>query len=337
VCDKDDQAEQVILAKALVHVRLAKQDPLPAGISAAQVEAYKDDAIAGIVAAIGTDQACLENRTLAVGRNLPAYIWAAELLDLEREVYGPGFRSWLLAIQGRVYDGRTLRGTHEERPNNWGTNAGVARMSIALYLGQGGELGLARDVLHGYLGDRDAYAGFSFNDDVSWQPDPLTPVPINPLGAVRNGLDVDGVLGDEQRRVCDDCDACGNCSLRTDCDCATYDECKVCRNDNSFKLWTLSGGGLPPDTNYAWEALQGLIAQMLLVQNSGTAGVADWEDRALERALDWLHDVAQYPAEGDDVGAVWIANDLLGTSYPTASPIEPGKVYCCTDWLFGSP
>ena len=46
----------------------------------------------------------------------------------------------------------TLRGTHEQRPNNWGTHAGAARAAVALYLGDTAELSRTATVFRGWLG-----------------------------------------------------------------------------------------------------------------------------------------------------------------------------------------
>ena len=80
------------------------------------------------------------------------------------------FRDWLRQCLTVVLDGRTLISTHEERPNNWGTAAGASRMAVALYLGDTTQLERCAQVFHGWLGDRSAYAGFDFGDEL---PEPI--------------------------------------------------------------------------------------------------------------------------------------------------------------------
>lgn len=61
-----------------------------------------------------------------------------------------------------VQTGRTVVSTHEDRPNHWGTHAGGARIAVALYLHDAEDLERAGTVFRGWLGDRDAYAGFKY-------------------------------------------------------------------------------------------------------------------------------------------------------------------------------
>ena len=111
------------------------------------------------------------------------------------------FDDWLAALKTRVYtDGRSIRSTHDDRPNNWGTHAGASRIAIDIYTDDTADLDDAAEVFHGYLGDRSVYAGFSYGT-LEWQDDQNAPVGINPLdaektisGALR---DIDGVVPDD--------------------------------------------------------------------------------------------------------------------------------------------
>jgi hypothetical protein len=122
-------------------------------------------------------------------------------------------------------------------------------------------------------------------------------VGINPAGCSRDGLSLDGVLPDDQRR------------------------------GGSF---TTS----PPKENYVWEALQGLLAQAVVLHRAGYP-VFQWQDRALLRAVRWLHQVADYPAEGDDTWQPHIVNHYYGTSFPAPVPARAGKNVGWTDWTHG--
>lgn len=167
-------------------------------------------------------------------------------------------------------------------------------MAIAVYLGDDADLARAAQVYKGYLGDRSSYAGFEYGTDLSWQCDPARPVGINPVGCTRNGLSLDGVLPDDQRR------------------------------GGSF---TTS----PPNENYVWEAMQGLLAQAVILERAGYDPF-EWEDRALLRAARWLHDVNDFPAEGDDSWQAPLLNHFYGTSFPEQSQARPGKMVGWTDW-----
>jgi hypothetical protein len=246
------------------------------------------------MSAIGTERG---GRTLALGRNLVSYVIAADLIDLKR--YDAGidqqFRSWLAAVRTETLDGKMLISTHELRPNNWGTHAGASRVAADRYLGDMADLAKAAQVFQGWLGDRSAYAGFSYGD-TSWQADPGKPVGINPSGAIRNGQSIDGVLPDDQRRA--------------------------------------GGFTWPPQKeNYVWEGLQGAVVQAELLQRAGY-DAWNWSDRALLRAVLWETTVARFPAQGDDTWQIWLLNHAYGTALPT-SPANTGKNMGFTDWMYG--
>jgi len=135
-------------------------------------------------------------RTLALGRNLHAYVVAAGLVQYN----DADFERWLDAVRFRELSGKTLISTHERRANNWGTHAGASRIAAAIYLDDRPELARAARVFAGWLGDRRQYAGFTYGDDLSWQSDPKRPVGINPPGATLRGRLVDGFIPDDLRR-----------------------------------------------------------------------------------------------------------------------------------------
>jgi len=231
-------------------------------------------------------------RTLALGRNLIGYVIAADLVGLPA-ADDAAFRSWLEECRTNTYDGKTLVSTHEERPNNWGTHAGASRVAVAMYLGDTAELERCAQVFHGWLGNRAAYSGFEYGD-VSWQADPSKPVGINPRGATKDGHSIDGVLPDDQRR---------------------------------------SGGFTWPPTkeNYVWEALQGALAQAVILHRAGY-DVWNWEDQALLRAVTWLHEQCNFPAGGDDTWQPHVVNAFYAADFPAPIPSSPGKNVGWTDW-----
>lgn len=249
-------------------------------------------AIEEIVAAPAYD-----GRALSLGRALAAYVIAADLIGLP--VVDPDldarFRIKLRTLLTTPTSGgpENLVACHERRPNNWGTHCGASRAAVAAYLDDATELARVARVFKGWLGDRTSYAGFSYGD-TSWQCDPERPVGINPAGCTRDGYDLGGVLPDDQRR----------------------------------------GGGLswpPPKENYVWEALQGAMTQAVILDRAGYPAF-EWEDRALLRAVAWLHDVAAYPAEGDDAWQAHLVNHYYGFAFPAPSPARPGKGVGWTDW-----
>jgi hypothetical protein len=268
------------MAKALVYARTGEAR-------------YRNEVIDACMAAIGTESG---GRTLALGRELIAYVIAADLVGLPADKDAT-FRTWLRQTLSETLDGRTLVSTHEDRPNNWGTHAGASRAAVAAYLGDRAELDRAARVFHGWLGDRASYSGFEYGE-LDWQSNPSAPVGINPKGATKDGHSIDGVLPDDQRR----------------------------------------GGGFtwpPPAENYVYEALQGALAQAVIFSRAGY-DVWNWEDKALLRAFQWLHDQADFSASGDDTWQPHVVNHYYGTNFPAPTPAAPGKNVGWTDWTHGA-
>jgi hypothetical protein len=272
-----------ILAKALVYARTGLAD-------------YQQETMAGIEEAMGTERG---GETLALGRNLVAYIIAADLVNLPEAnpALDDSFRVWLSGVLiEEMEDGRSLQQTHEIRPNNWGTHAGASRAAVALYLGDSAELARTAEVFKGWLGDRTAYTGFEYGRR-DWQADPDNPVGINPPGASKEGHNIGGALPEEMRRA------------------------------GRFR-WP------PRDTGYPWEGLQGAIVLAELLSRAGYPAW-DWEEQALLRAVEFLYEIG-WPAEGDDEWQIWLINHAYGTNFPAETATNPGKNMGWTDWTFGS-
>lgn len=273
-----DQKNNVrVLAKALVYARTDD-------------EKYRKEVVEQITQTIGTEKG---GRTLALGRNLVAYVIAADLVNLPPQE-DRVFRAWLRQALTETLQRRTLRSTHQDRPNNWGTHAGASRAAIAVYLGDQRELERTAQVLKGYLGDRASYAGFKYGKDLSWQCDPSNPMGINPKGCRKLGHLTDGVLPDDQRRA------------------------------GGFR-WP------PPKENYVYEALQGAIVQAAILHRAGYNSF-DWGDKALLRAYQWLHEQAGFPPEGDDTWQLPLVDHFYGTRYWDGLITRCGKNMCWTDW-----
>lgn len=275
--DKDDNADVWVLARALVYARTGD-------------EVMRNEVIAIVGAAMGSQ---LVGTTLAIARNLLGYVIAADIVGLPPDL-DVKFRRWLQQVVNTPLAGRTIRSTHNDRPNNWGTHAGASRLAVALYLGDQDEVQRAAAVFHGWLGNRAVYAGFRYGA-LDWQARPDAPVAINPAGAERNGHPIDGILPDDQRRCC------------------------------AGFMWPA------PKEPYVYEALQGALAQAVMLSRLGY-DVWSWEDRALLRAYRWLHEVAGFPAEGDDTWQPYLVNHYYCTAFPVVSPSRPGKAIGFTDW-----
>jgi hypothetical protein len=283
ISNQDESADQTTLAKALVFARTG-------------VASYRTAVIAALKAAVNTENG---GRTLALGRNLPGYVLAADFIDLgaaDPSFDANTFKPWLRSLFTESLDGRSLVSTHEDRPNNWGTHAGAARAAAAAYLGDSAQLGRTALVFRGWLGDRTAYAGFSYGE-LSWQCDGSKPVGINPVGCTRAGISLDGVIPDDMRR------------------------------GGAFR-WP------PSSTGYPWEGLQGALLQAEILRANGH-DAWNWSNKALLRAVKFLYDKARWPAEGDDEWQTWLIDKRYGTSYRVAAPARGGKNFGFTDWLYG--
>ena len=280
--NQDDPANVCVMAKALVYARTGD----------AKLRLEVVDALWSVIGSLPYD-----GRALALGRELAAYVIAADLIDLRGydPVLDQQFRTTietLLRTPTTSGPGNLIE-CHEKRPNNWGNHCGASRAAVAAYLGDAAELARAAQVFKGYLGDRASYAGFSFGE-LSWQCDAGKPVGINPKGCLKNGHSVDGVLPDDQRRA------------------------------GTFR-WPA------PKENYVYEGLQGALAEAVILHRAGY-DVFNWQDRALLRAFQWLHTQASFPATGDDSWEPYVVNKYYGTSFPAPVPSKPGKNVGWTDW-----
>lgn len=181
--NQDSENNVVALAKGLVYARTGNTR-------------YRDDVLKIIQHLIATGAS---GRTLALGRELAAYVVAADLVELPADLRSQ-FEAKLRTLRTQKLEGKTLIETHEGRPNNWGTMAGASRAAVAAYLGDKADLERTATVFRGWLGDRSAYAGFKFGD-LGWQPDPKNPVAVGLPGATGHGQSLDGALPEELRRA----------------------------------------------------------------------------------------------------------------------------------------
>ncbi|MEO8627052.1 MAG: hypothetical protein ABI612_02990 [Betaproteobacteria bacterium] len=277
--DQKQMNNVYVLAKALVFARTGDQR-------------YRLEVIDQCMKAINTE---LGGRTLALGRELAAYVIAADLVKLPPDK-NLIFRAWLTRTLAEPLDGESLRATHERRPNNWGTHAGASRAAVAAYLGDMVELNRTALVFRGWLGDRTVYSGFKFGD-LDWQCDATKPVGINPAGCIKAGHLVDGVLPDDQRRA-------------------------------GIFVWP------PPKENYVWEALQGAVVQAEILKRSGY-DTYNWSNKALLRAVSWLYLQDGFPAASDDTWEPYLINYRYRTHFAAPLPSKPGKNMAWTDWTHG--
>lgn len=272
--DQESQHDVHVLAGALYAVRTG---------DAATAQRVRE-ALAAVTGTFPTE-------VLSTARNLTAYVVAADLVGYR----DPAFAAWVEVLIDQRATGRagidSLRASAMTDPSNHGAHARSAVLAAARYLGDEGLVLAVAERFHDWLGR----SGRDFVwKDPAWQADPAAPVGINPAGAVLDGLAVDGVLPEEQRR------------------------------SGAFTLD-------PPDEPYVWEALQGATATAEMLARAGYPAW-DWQDQALRRAVAWQYDVNRFPAAGDDVWELWLVNRAYGTGFSATSPAKPGKGLGFTDW-----
>lgn len=249
---------------------------------------------AKVVDALEAVEGTWSDEILALARNLLSYVVAADVIGYRSDT----FDRWLADSLERSGHSRagieTLLESALRDPSNHGAHARASVIAVARYLGDDETVGLVAARFHDWLG-RSA-AGFEWKER-DWQADPDNPRGINAPGSRIDGVNVDGVLPEEERR---------------------------------------SGGftTTPPREPYVWEGLQGTIATAELLDRAGFE-TWEWEDRALLRALTWLYEENQYPAEGDDRWIPWIVNAHYGSDFPTETPTRPGKNIGFSDWTDG--
>jgi hypothetical protein len=286
LADQEDAANVCILAKALVFARLGE-------------EGYRSDVVSALRSIVNAGP--YKGRALALGRELGAYVIAADVISLQAydAVLDQQFREKIRELLTTpTSDGPSnLIDCHESRPNNWGTHCGGTRAAVAAYLGDTTELARVAQVFKGFLGDPSSHASFDYGE-LSWQCDATQPVGINPAGCTRDGHSIDGVLPDDQRRGGD-------------------------------FTWP------PPQESYVYEALQGALLQATILHRAGY-DVFNWENKALWRAFQWLHEQIAFVAEGDDTWQPHVVNYFYGTSFAAPIPSRPGKNLGWTDWVFDS-
>ena len=260
---------------------------------------YRTKARDALLSAIGTESTT--TRAAQTCRNVVSYVISADLIELsEFDPLGDtAFRAWIDQIRFVVWPDGSMIEEDNERTNNHGRLCGMSRAAIAVYLEDWSELDSTAQVFAGFLGDRQAYDDFEWKYDLSWQNDEGNPVGINPVGAEKQGLSIDGALPEEMRR------------------------------GGSFAI-------PPSQTGYPWEALQGILVEAVILDRAGYA-VFDWSDQAILRSVEFIDRLDdQYPqagwwATGDDTWLPWLINAIYETEFPT-QPAAIGKCMGWTDW-----
>jgi hypothetical protein len=281
-------------------------------------EHYRDFVIRANRFVIGTeDEASTDGTsagsiTLAMMRNISAYVLAADLVGMDPNLTGsrPGYtgtvwKTWLGELRTKML---TTSGNcpsmvrcNNERAHNWGAFASASRVSIDIYLNDQADLAVAVSRLKRWLGES--------SEGLQWKPsqdfdESYACIPLNSEWTAVNGsscgLGKDGMLVED-----------------------------ISRSVGSFPTYDKTGIG------YTTEGFQGQLLAAILLERQGY-DVFNWGDQALRRVMDWLE------REGKPFGnnysverhLSWIPHYFYQKSYST-SPSNMGRTLGFTDWLYG--
>ncbi|MFC1619591.1 FlgD immunoglobulin-like domain containing protein [Candidatus Neomarinimicrobiota bacterium] len=272
VSDQDSNNNAQILAAAIVFARTGNDSYRAKVIDACQrlANAGKPD-----------------DRTLAWARETGAYALAADLVGYRNAA----FETWLrnMAEEYVATDNRTLLYMFKLRPNNWGTQGFGSLCAIYAYLQDTTRLSEVRDYwIQSVTGPKPEDLDYGGPDeDFSWHLDQNDPRLINPKGAVKQGLNIDGIIPDDMRR------------------------------GTSFT-------NPPAHTGYAWETLQGLVSGARILQRVGMP-IWDVADSAIYRAgyalqVRWENQFGSWKAEEDDLWMLAFLDDAYGTDWAENQP-----------------
>jgi hypothetical protein len=283
VADQDSTHDGATLACALAAARKGRGD-------------LRTKATSALSSAIGTDAGA---RWLAIGRNLGAYVIAADLLGIQS---GPIYE-WLAGFLTQ-----TLRdnNTNEQiNVGNWpsGSNAsaqvGFVTAALSVYTRDFTRLATFWDGYRRYCGDRTSPAKETSNSD-AWQFIPSDPVGIQDEGAVKQGCRLDGAIGNDMSRGGDD----------------------VCS---------------PAWTQYPWVGLEGAVPAALVFARAGYPAW-DVAEEAIRRAQDYLWFLRQTTGNPDwfdglrSNECVYLVNRAYGTKFPCSLPVAGGRTFGFSDW-----
>ncbi len=307
LADQNSQHDQSTLAVALVAAKTKDQ-------------AYRAKAVAAILSAIGTDanrDADCETtpskaRSLALSRNLPSYIIAADIINLRAGTDGNEGTRWANYVNYIRYKKNcrnngsvpeyNLSESHDNGSSNGDALAGGARIAAALYLGDSAEVEKAWQTYQRYSGDVTKCPSCrpNLNDNgISWSytTDSSKQVAVNPAGSIKNGHKIDGAIVNDQGR----------------------------------------GGAFswPPGyTQYPWEGMQGYIMQAELLSRAGYPAYFIQNNAPL-RTLDYQYYLSQQFGSqwmNNEPWVTWVINKAYGQHYPTKATGGGGKNMSWTDW-----
>jgi hypothetical protein len=256
VSDQNSNNNVEILAAGIVYARTG-------------IQSYKDKVLFAIEKLILEGQPPKPSGdVLAWSRETGAYALAADLVDYRTVEFEIWLRNMVEVWGGAGNE--TMLAMFKRRPNNHGTQAFGSLVAVYAYLQDSLRLKEIRDYwIQGVTGPNPGYTYGGPDNDFSWHVDQGNYRLINPKGAIKEGLDIDGLMPDDIRR------------------------------NGSF-----SNPPPPPATPYHWEGLQGIIMAAYIFERIGIP-IWDVGDSAIYRSFHilevrWENMFGGWAAEGDD-------------------------------------
>jgi hypothetical protein len=294
---------------------------LAAALVCARSEAYCDKALDGVMSARGTEAGAT---WLEVGRNLGAYIIAADLIglhaDADPDSPGSRFERWVESWLTKRLPDHVSGELRPFRPFGSAGNAsaeeGFAFTAVAAYLGRATPLKQAWNAYRAFACDPSATLLTNLRGIVEdgWTLS-TTPCPINPKGSTRivplsrpGGGSVhrlDGSLGGDMRR-------------------------------GGKYQWE------PRYTHYPWVGLEGFIPAAVLLQRAGYQAFAV-SDRAALRTHQYLWYLRRNTGDQrwfDGVRSrevITLVNVAYGMSFPINALVGAGRTMGYTAWSHPEP
>lgn len=286
LCDQNNRLHPgTTLAAALVYARTG-------------VQSYKDKAKSLILAAYPTQVYGCGNAVLSLGRQLGAYVIAADLIRLD----DPGFNTWLSDIRDADIGGHSrwysLRLTSTDAAGNWSTFALASLIAADRFLNDTTMLAQDWQIFSAY----GVPHGYPFNKTASYQEiwsciatdsTGKLPIAIN-TPCTKSGYNIDGAPVEDASRT-------------------TF----------------------PSVGNYPAESAQGYVIQALLLDR---AGYPAWSvnDNQVERVALFRERYNNLNYSSADYYVQWMINYFYGLNQPT-KPGYYGRVFGYADWLFAKP
>jgi hypothetical protein len=306
LADQDSGHDVATLAAALVCARTATPE-------------LCDKARTGLLSAIATERG---GRWLAVGRNLTAYVVAADVLGLraDSDAVSAGSR-----VEAWIRGFLTARLEHNNSgqpigfiPFGSGSNAsaqeGAAYAAVAAYLGDAAALRRAWDAFRTYVCDPSApdheRIDLRHGVEAGWAHDARRSCAVNPAGATKDVPE--GRPGAGQVRPI------GGAIIND-----------MARGGDS--AWP------PGTTQYPWVALEGLVPAAVILHRAGYPAFAV-ADRAVLRAVQYLWDLklstqsGRWFQERRSSEILQLVNVAYGTRFPVELPAGAGRTVGYTDW-----